>query len=240
MSKVDSRADAEALQQALADQEVRVALVAQDWLRLPAPMPCRRLDVTRAGLVTWHAAQGEASTVPWRRVLLLAAGCCEALRREPAARQPDPVLAPAGRSMALRISGALASPASSSHESRERSQVMLDVITDEPGRYRVLLDQFDYGYLGSRRGHSAWQNFPLLARDLLVHAPDAVRTPGMAHMAGGAARPLRYPSVAQIDRESAWALWRYCGPGAALDGDAPYRSQGHTRPRLSRPLGPGV
>lgn len=236
-----SRADAEALQQALAGLGARVEIVDQAWLHLPQPTPCRGAEVSRAGFMP-RDLHGRAGLVPWRRILLLAAGRFTSTRRAPAAMTDSDIALMRergwSRQSSLRTVARSMSAARYSYTDQEIEEVVLDVITDEPRRYRIHSDRFDYGYLGSRRGHSAAQNFPLLVRDVIDHATGAAHTQGIAPMARGAQTPpVRYPGPLQLNRECTWTLWRCCGPGTALDSPDPYRSAPRARPRLQTPLG---
>lgn len=233
-----SRADAEALAGALADEDQQVQVVEQAWLHLPQARACRRAVVAPEGF-QHQDFYGRTSLVPWRRVLLLATGRCGVIRRvqgrEPRNRflQPSAGWSRGGSTMSRMMDAGMGS---SNYEEREDEVTLLDIITDEPARYRVQLDQFDYSYLGARRGHSAAQNFPLLVEDIVTHAPDAARTRGTEALARQSGRPTRYPDDARLEREIAWTLWHDCGPGNQPGGGAPYRVHPGMQPRLTRPL----
>ena len=234
-----SRADAEALADALADQDQHVEVVEQAWRDLPQARSCRRAVVAAEGF-QHQDLYGRSSTVPWRRILLLAAGRYGTRRRVQSKELIVPLRSSSagwrgGKSTMDRLMDA--GLGVSNYEEREDEVTVLELVTDEPARYRIQLDQFDYSYLGARRGHSAAQNFPLLVTDVVTHAPDAARTRGTSGaLARQGGAPARYLDAQRLEREIAWTLWHDCGPGSRLEGGAPYRVHPGMRPRLTRPL----
>ncbi|HWN67188.1 MAG TPA: hypothetical protein VNM90_06085, partial [Haliangium sp.] len=170
-------------------------------------------------------------------VLLVAVGSYPVPERVPHSRRPfEP--APGRRDpwgMRTLLSEDV-SLGQSSYEYVDRAQIVLDIVADVPARYRIQNQRFDYSYLGERRGPSAATNFPLLIKDLLERVPHAVQTRGMRLARGDAGEMLSYPSPTQYEREIAWSLWRFLGPGTRLDGGDPYRSSSAVGPRLTMPL----
>jgi hypothetical protein len=233
------------LAQALAGRGVSVDRVEQDWLELPPLMACRRADVQRGGLVVYDL-YGRVTEVPWARVLMVAAGSYPVPERVPQARkafEPQPRTASPWGLRGLLPDGRDAL-GQTSYEYVDRAQIMLDIVTDAPARYRIQRQRFDYSYLGARRGASAAVNFPLLVRDVLEHAPGAVQNQGLRLMRSDAGEVMSYPGPNQFEREIAWSLWRFLGPGTRLDAGDPYRSASVMTMRLTAPLmraaSPGV
>lgn len=225
------------LAQALAGRGVAVDRVEQDWLELPPIMACRRADVQRGALVIYDL-YGRVTEVPWTRVLMVAAGSYPVPERVPQARksfEPQPRSAsPWGlRGLLPDANDALGQ---TSYEYVDRAQIMLDIVTDTPARYRIQRQRFDYSYLGARRGASAALNFPLLVRDVLEHAPGAIQNQGLRQMRSDADSVMPYPGPNQFEREIAWSLWRFLGPGTRLDAGDPYRSASAMTMRLTAPL----
>jgi hypothetical protein len=229
-------AHARALAQALGRRGVSVEPVEQDWLELPPLIACRRADVEPDALVV-HDLYGRVTEVPWARVLLVAVGSYPVPERVPRARKPFEPKPRAASPWGLR--GMLqdgSDAGQTSYEYVDRAQVMLDIVTDAPARYRIQRQRFDYSYLGERRENSAAANFPLLVRDLLEHTPGAIQNQGARQMRSEADDVMSYPGPNQFERESAWSLWRYLGPGARVDAGDPYRSSSATHMRLAAPL----
>jgi hypothetical protein len=233
------------LAQALAGRGVSVDRVEQDWLELPPILACRRADVQPGGLVVYDL-YGRVTEVPWARVLLVAAGSYPVPERVPQARkafEPQPRIASPWGLRGLLPEGS-AELGQTSYEYVDRAQIMLDIVTDAPARYRIQRQRFDYSYLGERRGASAAVNFPLLVRDVLEHAPGAVQNQGLRLMRSDASEVMSYPGPNQFEREIAWSLWRFLGPGTRLDAGDPYRSASAMTMRLTAPLmraaSPGV
>ncbi len=233
------------LAQALAGRGVSVDRVEQDWLELPPIMACRRADVQPGGLVVYDL-YGRVTEVPWARVLMVAAGSYPVPERVPQVRkafEPQPRTAsPWGLRGLLPDGGD--GLGQTSYEYVDRAQIMLDIVTDAPKRYRIQRQRFDYSYLGARRGTSAAVNFPLLVRDVLEYAPGAVQNQGLRLMRSDAGEVMSYPGPNQFEREIAWSLWRFLGPGTRLDAGDPYRSASAMTMRLTAPLmraaSPGV
>jgi hypothetical protein len=234
------------LAQALAGRGVSVDRVEQDWLELPPILACRRADVQPGGLVVYDL-YGRVTEVPWARVLMVAAGSYPVPERVPQARkafEPQPRIASPWGLRGLLPEGS-AELGQTSYEYVDRAQIMLDIVTDAPARYRIQRQRFDYSYLGERRGASAAANFPLLVRDVLEHAPGAVQNQGLRLMRSDAGEVMSYPGPNQFEREIAWSLWRFLGPGTRLDAGDPYRSaSAMMMMRLTAPLmraaSPGV
>ena len=224
---------ARALARALAARGVHVDCVAQGWLELPPVTACRRAELGPRGVVV-HDAYDRAVELPWSRVLLVAVGSYPVAERKPAARKP---FEPAPGSM-RRLLGDADGLGQSDYEYVDRPQIVLDIVADVPVRYRIQHQRFDYSYLGARRGSSASVNFPLLVRDLLERVPHAILTLGARALrsdAGELSSCRSYPGPTQYEREIAWSLWRFLGPGTRLDGGDPYRTASAAT-RLTRPL----
>jgi hypothetical protein len=223
---------ARALAQALATRGVDVDRVSQDWLELPPVTACRRATLGPRGLVVYDA-YGRSLELPWSRVLLVAVGSYTVQDRVALASKRYEPPRDAVRALLSHDQGALGN-----YEYVDRVEVVLDIVADVPARYRVQHQRFDYSYLGDRRGPRASSNFPFLVRDLLEHVPHAVLTRGARALRSDAAETtaVSYPGPNQYEREIAWSLWRFLGPGTRLDGGDPYRSPGAAGPRLTTPL----
>lgn len=226
-----ARDEAEALARALGEHGVSVEVVEQAWLRLPRVSPCRRASMDAQAL-SIHDLYGRVTRVPWSRVLLL--GACSYLSSERKTRSRSTL------EHALSSYGHTAFQeklTSSQVEYTEEERVILDVVVDLPARYRIEPDRFDYGYLGERRAAGAAANFPLVVKDLIERAPHAVQTRGLRSLASQSRKAARYPGLHLYEREVAWSVWRYLGPGTRLDIADPYRSRSAPAPRLRAPLG---
>jgi hypothetical protein len=223
---------ARALAQALATRGIDVDRVTQAWLELPPVTACRRAVLGPRGLVV-HDIYGRSRELPWSRVLLVAVGSYMVQERVPMARKPYEPAAGTVRTLLGDGDAALGN-----YDYVDRAQLVLDIVADVPARYRIQHQRFDYSYLGARRGPSASSNFPLLVRDLLEHVPHAVLTRGARALRSDAGEmtAVSYPGPTQYEREMAWSLWRFLGPGTRLDGGDPYRSAGAAGPRLTVPL----
>jgi hypothetical protein len=229
---------ARALAQALAARGVAVERVEQAWLELPPATVCRRADIEPRGLVIYDL-YGRVTELPWSRVLLVAVGSYPVPERVPQTRtsyEGAPGLLTGHRETVF---------VQPSYEYVDQAQVVLDVVvagaaggTGGTGaaRYRIQRQRFDYSYLGARLGPSATANFPLLVRDLLERVPHALHNQGLRLGRGDAGDMLSYPGPTQYEREIAWSLWRFLGPGTRLDGGDPYRASGAAGPRLMAPL----
>jgi hypothetical protein len=222
---------ARALAQALATRGIDVDRVSHDWLELPPVTACRRAALGPRGLVVYDV-YGRSLELPWSRVLLVAVGSYMVQERAPVARKHYQPPRDAVRTLLGDGDADLGN-----YEYVDRAQVVLDIVVDLPARYRIQHQRFDYSYLGARRGPSASSNFPFLVRDLLEHVPHAVLTRGARALRSDAAETaVSYPGPTQYEREIAWSLWRFLGPGTRLDGGDPYRSPGAAGPRLTAPL----
>jgi hypothetical protein len=224
---------ARALARALAARGIHVDSVAQGWLELPPVTACRRAELGPRGLVVYDVYD-RALELPWSRVLLVTVGSYPVAERQPVTRKPFEVVP--GNPLfgdADRLIG------HADYEYVDRPQIVLDIVADVPVRYRIQHQRFDYSYLGARRGPSASVNFPLLVRDLLEHVPHAILTQGARALRsdiGELSSCRSYPGPTQYEREIAWSLWRFLGPGMRLDGGDPYRSSSAAGPRLTMPL----
>ncbi len=211
-----SHDDARAAQAGLADHEVAAEVVEQSWLMLPYPLVCRKVVCTPQALRVYDF-YGGATEVPWQRLAVLATGFFPESRRVKV--EDAKVLAGQGRYTVKVIEA--------KYKFRDTDRLVLDLVLRGPSeRIRIISDEFDYSYLGSRRVQSSPDNFKNLVADLARHAPHAMPNRGTRTLLKEGASIVRYPNSIRFERETCWHLWRYCGPGRALDSaGSPYRTR---------------
>lgn len=209
------RPSARSVQRHLLELGVVAEVVTEAWLQLPEEMTCRRAAPSAEALRIYDA-HGQARSVPWAQVKLIAAGHVPVGEQVMVQRDASSVLM--GEYGEYDVAP--------EYEYRETDCLLLDIVCDEPvRRYRITSDRFDYGYLGERKTSSSGPNFAKLVRDLAANATGVPLNAGAEALVAQTRSVVRYRRSQLFERESGWLLWRHHGPGAQYDGDLDYRRE---------------
>jgi len=198
-----SRENAHVLVRALEAAGVATTVVEQGAMpALPAPKRLRRADCTDAALVVYDAL-GRPASVGWSHIVLVAAGSVDLTEFQRV--ETERVVyrgGPRGGLYPVFLTDV-------HHKEQRRGRLVLEILLDvEPGRYRILGEEFRYDYLGDQRhkGHEA--NFARLVSDLLAHAPRAGAGMGATALARDASQTVEYPNRNSFEEEMVWLLWQ--------------------------------
>jgi hypothetical protein len=86
--------------------------------------------------------------------------------------------------------------------------LVLDLLcVGEPGRFRIIADEFSYDCLGSRMRRRARDNFPVIAH-LILDRCDVMPNRGAARFHLGHPEWFSYPSWNAFEEETRWLMWK--------------------------------
>ena len=88
---------------------------------------------------------------------------------------------------------------------------LLDIFfQDEPYRYHIRADKFNYAYLGERQSRNNMENFAHLVGDLTSYVRGAALNRGaVAIRDDGLGSSFSYPSRHAFEEETIWLLYRF-------------------------------
>ena len=94
---------------------------------------------------------------------------------------------------------------------RSEARGLLDIVVrDEPYRYRIRADKFNYNYLGERQTNNKMENFTELVGDVVSYATGAALNRGaVAIRDEGLEAKFSYPSEHAFEEETIWLLYRF-------------------------------
>jgi hypothetical protein len=188
---------AAALQDALNKQAIETEVIDETQLpKLPPAKVMKQVEFLPAQL-SMYDPMGRTFTLPWRDVLLVAAGNV----RLPEYRKAH------GPAEAARNHDFL-------HEGKHRDgyHLMLElVLAGAVSRYSMIADEFVFDNLGGRMTNDLGQNFMTLVRDLAEYAPHAGLNRGAFLICENQKEIFPYPSKAAFFEELTWFLWRTSG-----------------------------
>ncbi len=192
--------DASALHDALLKQGVETEVIEESELPvMPPAKVIKQMDFLPAHLVMYDP-MGRSFALPWREIMLIAAGDVR-LPEFRKARAPEPA----------SLAGAAANHPANEARSRDAAQfhlVLELVLAGGISRYSVVADEFGFDYLGGRLTKSLARNFALLVQDLTEFAPHAGLNRGAYLLCENADMVFAYPSKAAFFEEILWLLWR--------------------------------
>jgi hypothetical protein len=195
------------LQDALVREGVAAIVVAEsDLPQLPPAKLVRQVELLPDHLMMYDPMR-RAFTVPWRDIMLLAAGNV----RLPEARGNRPAYEPPparGTGVAFDTIGEVRV------KDLARYRLMLElVLGGGVARYSITADEFSFAHLGDRFTRSLTENFSLLVQDLAQHAPHAGLNRGACSACQKADSIFSYPGKAAFFEEVTWMLWRIAQAG---------------------------
>ena len=194
---------AAALQGALRTEGVETIIA--DQRELPEMPPTKfvsRLDCRPDGLLIYDPL-GRSFRLEWGHILMIAAGSVRLTDFVPVkrVRQRNPY-----RNYDQPDSGQVIEM--STREEQNHHLALELILTRAVARYSVTADRFNFAYLGERRTESLPANFALLARDLILFAPQAALNRGALDLRESTGQLLIYPSKNAFFEEIIWLLWR--------------------------------
>jgi len=94
---------------------------------------------------------------------------------------------------------------------RQEVHGLLDIVVlDEPYRYHIRADKFNYNYLADRQTLNKMENFALLVADLTSYAQGAALNRGtVAIRDDGIEATFSYPSRHAFEEETIWLLYKF-------------------------------
>ena len=202
-----SQDSAHALVRALETAGVKAAAIEQRALpALPAPKRLKRADCTDAALIVYDAL-GRPTSVDWSHLVLVAAGSVN-LTEFQRVETERVVYRGSARGGAYPIF-----LTDVSHKEQRRGRLLLEILLDvEPGRYRILGEEFRYDYLADQELKGFEGKFARLVSDILTRAPHAGSGMGAAALARDVSQTLEYPNRNSFEEEMIWLLWQGSRP----------------------------
>lgn len=200
---------AQTLQAALRNEGLDTWVVDQARLpALPPPKGLRKAFVREHGLVALDM-YGREQAYPWACFGMAAAGSLmEHDTQRKITRSTDVVSLPT-TGAGIYGGSFVVHRTKVTHEHTDRVEMMLDLFTNRaPHRWRIEATKFNYETLGPRASHSKYENFNLLATEVLGHLPHAGFNIGATAMAETDLDIFQYPDRATFDEELTWLFWQ--------------------------------
>jgi hypothetical protein len=198
-----SQEQARSLSTALARQEVPSIIVDHaDLFELPPPRKLKRAACTRRCFEPKNALE-QTQPVAWPHVLVLCAGMVPVEDVERHSRL-EPVSGAESDCGFRQVTDV-----TTKHGDVCRLEIVLEV---EPFRYQVKARDFLYESRDVTQGGDRRDHFRQLIRDMVAHAPDAVRNRGVVAITEDETKFVAYRSGAIFEREIVWLLWRHSHP----------------------------
>jgi hypothetical protein len=195
------------MQQALTGLGAGATMVEQAELpELPPPRTVRRIDCL-AQVAQVYDGMGRQQTLAWDQVLLIAAGnvgCFQELAVPAPTLSHYRTLPAAGYYVRAELEG------TSSVDHRQVScwQWVLEIHGSVgAARYRAILPDVLFTYLGPRLTSDRDTNFRLLLADLLRLAPKALINRGANMLTQEPPETVKYDSRPAFEKELRWLLW---------------------------------
>lgn len=195
---------AAALQDALNKHGIETEVIDEVQLpKIPPAKVMKQVDFLPAQL-SMYDPMGRTFSVPWRDVLLVAAGNV----RLPEYRKAHGP-AEAAHNKELLHDG--------KHRDGAQYHLMLElVLAGAVSRYSMIADEFVFDNLGGRITNDLAQNFTALVRDLAEYAPHAGLNRGAFLICENQKEIFTYPNKAAFFEELTWFLWRTAQAAAGV------------------------
>jgi hypothetical protein len=194
---------ARALQVSLAAQGIESELVEDaDLPVLPEMRSVHKLDPTPDALMICDPL-GQSFPLPWKNVLLIAAGRTHLVEFNPL---EVPRVADLGRGHHFSIVYDR-----ETHEEHNDRWMLDVVITGGALRYNAVAQQpggMLFQYLGARMTDDLADNFKLLVQDLIRNAPEAGINRGAYYLRENSEKTFNYPNRTSFYNEMLWLLWK--------------------------------
>ena len=155
---------------------------------------------------------GRDVPLDWSRVVLIAAGIVPLRETKRKIRTRYKVRYAGGVGMGLSLPIMYVVPERDiSIRYRREVRGLLDIfVQDEPYRYHIRADKFNYSYLGERQTRNKMENFAQLVRDMVSYAQGAALNRGaVAIRDDGIEATFSYPSRHAFEEETIWLLYKF-------------------------------
>ena len=196
----------------LARAGVKVDVVEQDRIPdLPGMYGLHRCECW-ANVFMATDSLGRDVPLDWSRVLLVSAGVVPLREMKREVRTRYKVRYVGGTGMGLKMPIAYVVPEKDvTIRYRTESRGLLDILVqDEPFRYHIRAEKFNYNYLGERQSNDEMENFVQLVGDLASYASGAALNRGtVAIRDEGMEAAFSYPSKHAFDEETRWLLSKF-------------------------------
>ena len=183
---------ASAMQDALMKQGIEVEAVEESELPVLPPSKVIKQIEFLPTQVSMYDPMGRVFALPWRDVMLIAAGNV--------------------RLRDYRSKGHSPAEAVHNHEPPRADQgkhLMLElVLAGGVARYSMIADEFVFNHLGARLTKETPRNFEMVVRELAENAPHAGLNRGAFLICQNEKEIFTYPSKAAFFEEITWFLWR--------------------------------
>ena len=193
----------------LAQANIEVEVIRQDQIpTLPGPHTLRRAGCEPNVFMATDSL-GRDVPVDWSDVLLVSAGIAPLREAKREVRTRYKVRYSAG---GLRVPVVYVVPEKEvSIRYRRESRGLLDIIVqNEPYRYHIRAEKFNYDYLAERQSAKKMENFVQLVGDLASYASEAALNRGaVAIRDDGAEATFSYPSKHAYEEEARWLLYKF-------------------------------
>jgi hypothetical protein len=202
LAKHLKRDEARALQLALQDEGVPVAVVAETNLpALPEPLTLSRIGLWPQSLTVYDPV-GRATSVAWNRIFLVAAGAAQYLELN---RTHTHFLR-------LQLNAPVRPRVEKTPDRRQKiepeSQLVLELIVDRGARrYDIDASQFKFKHVIDRPGLTIEEKFIWLVRQVCREATRAIRTSGALRLAQGENTVPAYFNRQVLTDEIVWWMW---------------------------------
>lgn len=147
--------------------------------------------------------------IEWKYVLLVAAGEVRVQEFQQVRRMVRDPFAPMDRSGGGFGEASAGTRIETSTRERATEKPLLEIVlTGGVQRFLVEVAPPLFACLGERKRADTWENFTLLVRDLLEHAPQALPNRGAFCLRQEPPARFTYPSRNAFNEEIVWMLWR--------------------------------
>ncbi|NIA07599.1 MAG: hypothetical protein GWP14_08200 [Actinobacteria bacterium] len=197
----------------LAQAGIQVDVVHHDQIpTLPDPHTLRRAGCGPKAFMPTDSL-GRDEPVDWSRVILIAAGIVPLRETKRKIRTRYKVRYVGGVGLGLgHIPPVYVVPERElSIRYQRKSRGLLDVfVKDEPYRYHIRAEKFNYNYLGDRQTNNKMENFTQLVHDVVSYATAAALNRGaVAIKDEGIEAIFSYPSKHAFEEETIWLLYKF-------------------------------
>ena len=199
----------------LAQAGIEVDVIRQDRIpTLPGPHTLRRAGCWPNVFMATDSL-GRDVPVDWANMLLISAGIAPLREAKREVRTRYKVRVTPGLGMGLGLGPMPAVYVVPEKEVsiryRRESRGLLDIIVqNEPYRYHIRAEKFNYGYLGERQSSKKMDNFVQLVGDMASYASEAALNRGaVAIRDDGGEATFSYPSKHAYEEESRWLLYKF-------------------------------
>ena len=210
----------------LAQAGVAVDVVQQGQIpNLPGPHTLRRGGCSKDVFMATDSL-GRDEPVDWSQVVLVAAGIVpiREAKQVVRARYKTVLTRPISPALGMAMGGGGAGLAAAYLQSmyavperdisiryKTKSRGVLDVfVENEPYRYHIRAEKFNYSYLGERQSRNKMENFTQLVGDIVSYTTGAALNRGaVAIRDEGLKATFSYPSKHAFEEETIWLLYKF-------------------------------